>query len=166
MSKRITNRLTIGFLIALAGIAGVIALSSRQDDMNNSPVIINNTPVPPVPTLDPAHVTQGAALYNQFCASCHGANLEGASNWKQSLPDGSLPPPPQDSSGHTWHHPDSLLVSIISAGGAPSQNSKMPAFGDQISPEEIGSILDYIKDSWGKEEREYQWWITETQNTR
>ena len=94
--------------------------------------VINNTPVPPVPTLDPARVSQGAALYAQSCASCHGANLEGAPDWKKSLPDGSLPPPPNDGSGHTWHHSDTVLLDIISSGGDRAYNSKLPAFNDKL----------------------------------
>jgi mono/diheme cytochrome c family protein len=105
----------------------------------------------------------GAALYAQYCASCHGVNLEGAPDWKISLPDGSLPPPPQDSSGHTWHHPDPLLLDIVANGGDPAYNSRMPAFGDQISKDEMISILDFIKSTWGKDEREFQWWMTVTQ---
>lgn len=150
-------------MIALATIAGAIALSSCLGNPATNPVIINNTPVPPVPTLDPVRMSQGAALYTKYCATCHGANLEGATDWKKSLPDGSLPPPPQDSSGHTWHHPDALLVSIIAKGGDPAHNSRMPAFGDQISKTEMISILDFIKSTWGKDEREYQWWMTVTQ---
>ena len=150
-------------IIALAGFAGAIILSFWWGDPDGRPVVINNTPAPPVPALDPARIAQGAALYTQYCAACHGANLEGAPDWKKSLPDGSLPPPPQDSSGHTWHHPDSLLVSIISQGGDPAYNSKMPAFGGQLSAEEIEAILDFIKVSWGKDEREFQWWLTVTQ---
>jgi mono/diheme cytochrome c family protein len=150
-------------IIAFAGIAGAIALSFWWSDPDGKPVVINNTPAPPVPTLDSARIAQGAALYAQYCAVCHGPNLEGAPDWKRTLLDGSLPPPPQDSSGHTWHHPDSLLASIISKGGDPAYNSKMPAFGDQLSADEIGVILDFIKGSWGREEREYQWWLTVTQ---
>ena len=158
-----TRRYFFILTIALAGIAGAIALSFWRGDPDGKPVVINNTPAPPVPTLDPARIAQGATLYTQFCAACHGANLEGAADWKKSLPDGSLPPPPQDSSGHTWHHPDSLLVSIISEGGDPAYNSKMPAFGGQLSAKEVEAILDFIKGSWGKDEREYQWWLTVTQ---
>lgn len=158
-----TRRYFFILIIALAGIAGAIALSFWWGDPASNPVTINNTSVPPVPPLDPDVVARGATLYTQFCAACHGANLEGAADWKKSLPDGSLPPPPQDSSGHTWHHPDSLLVSIISKGGDPAYNSKMPDFSDQLSIDEIEAILDFIKDSWGKDEREYQWWLTVTQ---
>ena len=132
-----------------------------------SPVIINETAVSPVPTLNPDRVAQGEQLYAQHCASCHGANLEGAPDWKKSLEDGSLPPPPHDSSGHTWHHPDSLLLTIIAKGGqAVYDNAKMPAFGDKLTEDEITAILDFIKSKWGKDEREFQWWITYTQDTQ
>jgi len=129
------------------------------------PVVINQTAVPPLPTLDAAKVAQGKILYAQACAACHGANLEGAPNWKQSLPDGSLPPPPHDSSGHTWHHPDEMLLSIIANGGDPAYNSKMPSFRDQLSREQMVAILEFIKSKWGPEERKYQWWMTATMPT-
>ena len=127
-----------------------------------SPVVINNTAVPPVPTLNPDWVALGATLYANNCAKCHGANLEGAPDWKKPLPDGSLPPPPHDRFGHTWHHPDSLLLNIITNGGDPAYNSKMPAFKDKLSEEEVMAILEFIKSKWGKDEREFQWWMTAT----
>lgn len=150
------------FLMAVFGFTVLFWNPSAE---TGKPVVINNTPVPPVPTPDPARVAQGVDLYAQYCATCHGADLEGAPDWKKPLPDGSLPPPPHDGSGHTWHHPDSLLARIIANGGDPSYNSKMPAFDDKIALEEIGSIMEYIKSKWGKDEREYQWWITKTQST-
>ncbi|MEW6568627.1 MAG: cytochrome c [Chloroflexota bacterium] len=124
--------------------------------------MINNTAVPPLPTLDAARVARGGQHYTQNCASCHGASLEGAQDWREPLPDGSFPPPPHDSSGHTWHHPDDLLLRIMAEGGDPAYNSRMPAFGASLSPEEMSSILEFIKSSWGPEEREFQWWITGT----
>jgi mono/diheme cytochrome c family protein len=127
-------------------------------------VVINNTAAPPLPTLDAGRVTEGAELYSTYCASCHGADLEGADEWKRTLPDGSLPPPPHDNTGHTWHHPDGLLVSITLNGGGPAYDSRMPAFGDQLSEHQVLSILEFIKSKWGKDEREFQWWITVTQN--
>jgi hypothetical protein len=70
-------------------------------------------------------------------------------------------PPPHDSSGHTWHHPDPVLIEIITIGGDPAlYNTKMPGFGNQLTEDEIRAVLDYIKNSWEKEQREYQWWMT------
>lgn len=123
-------------------------------------VTINGVTVPPVPELDSQQVAQGEVLYNQQCAACHGAELEGAPNWQSALPDGSFPPPPQDDSGHTWHHSDAYLLEVITLGGAPIYGGTMPGFGEELTREEIEMILDYIKSNWGAETRQYQWWMT------
>ena len=153
------------WLTILVLILGVAFLAYHQTGYGNRAVIINQTAVPPLPTLGSENVAQGEILYYQYCAKCHGANLEGAPKWKQRLPDDSLPPPPHDSSGHTWHHSDELLISITENGGDPADNSKMTAFKDQLSREEIVAILEFIKSKWGREEREYQWWITAKPNS-
>src|SRR3972149_3030512 len=145
----------------LLGLAAAAMFLLRPESAAK-PVVINDTPVPPVPTLDAPRIARGAGLYAKNCAACHGPELQGAPDWKRPLPDGSLSPPPHDDSGHTWHHPDSLLLEIIANGGDPVNNSKMPAFGGELSPDEMRSILDFIKSKWGKDSREFQWWITAT----
>lgn len=132
---------------------------------SQTPLVINGTAVPPLATLDNAQVSQGETLYQQSCAVCHGQNLEGAPDWKKPLADGSLPPPPHDDSGHTWHHPDFLLLQIISQGGKPLYDGVMPGFGDRLTPEEMAAILAYLKSHWDRASREYQWWITNTYPT-
>ncbi len=142
-----------GIALALAGCA-----------TTSSGVVINNTAVPPVPTLNPDQVAQGEQMYAQHCAACHGAQLEGEPNWKQRKADDSFPAPPHDASGHTWHHSDELLLHIIAAGGDPALNSKMPAFNGTLSDEQMQAVLEFIKSKWGRDEREYQWWITYNRN--
>jgi mono/diheme cytochrome c family protein len=110
--------------------------------------------------LDPQAVARGEALYLQYCASCHGVDLSGDADWKTPGPDGAYPPPPHDSSGHTWHHPDALLLEII-RDGSPFQPSNMPAFGSVLSDEDIMAILEYLKANWGADEREFQRSVTE-----
>jgi mono/diheme cytochrome c family protein len=148
----------------LAGVVFGGWLVQRSSSGLGAPVVINGTAVPPVPTLNPEQVTQGAVVYAQECATCHGAELEGAPDWKEALPDGSLPPPPHDSSGHTWHHPDWLLLAIIADGGDPAYNSKMPAFRDELTEPERRAVLEFIKNTWGREEAEFQWWMTATES--
>ncbi|MGB7096949.1 MAG: cytochrome c [Anaerolineales bacterium] len=146
-------------LLILLGVVLSAAIFRWQTLPISEPITINGITVAPIPTLDAKWVAQGEPLYAKYCASCHGANLEGVPEWKTVQPDGKLLPPPQDSSGHTWHHPDDLLLSVIIEGGDPS-SSDMPAFGEILTDDETNAILTFIKSSWGQEEREFQWWIT------
>jgi mono/diheme cytochrome c family protein len=110
-----------------------------------------------------ARLEMGKQLYQEFCAVCHGANLEGAENWQTPLEDGSLPPPPHDETGHTWHHGDQLLFDYTKFGGAAmlaqmgvEMKSGMPAFEGQLTDDEIRAILDYIKSTWPQRIRDLQ----------
>ncbi len=145
-------------IILVAIVLGALALNQGSPPAES--VTINGITVPPIPTLNPDEINRGALIYADYCASCHGVNLEGVPNWKQRQPNGKFPAPPHDSSGHTWHHHDALLLSIIADGGAPGI-SDMPAFGDRLTGDEMRAVLTFIKSTWGDEERETQWWMTE-----
>jgi mono/diheme cytochrome c family protein len=100
---------------------------------------------------DPALVAEGRAVYDQRCASCHGAHLEGQPNWQERLPNGRLPAPPHDASGHTWHHPDRQLFEITKHGASglvPGYQSDMPGFAGVLSDRQIWAVLAYIKSTW------------------
>lgn len=108
---------------------------------------------------DATLVARGAQVYRTHCAACHGARLEGQANWRDAGADGLLPAPPHDASGHTWHHPDELLVRITKYGvaraaGLPDHRSAMPAFEGVLSDEEIIAVLSWIKAQWPPELRE------------
>ena len=108
---------------------------------------------------------EGRALYLEHCASCHGAQLEGQPDWMTRKPDGRLPAPPHDASGHTWHHSDRALITIIRDGlqaFAPSYETDMPAFGDRLTDARILAVVDYLKESWPEREQAYQRARTET----
>lgn len=101
----------------------------------------------------------GQALYRERCASCHGASLEGQSDWKSRKPDGRMPAPPHDASGHTWHHSDEQLFRITKEGPTailPGYESDMPGFGAVLSDAEIRAVLDYIKGTWPERQRAQQ----------
>lgn len=103
--------------------------------------------------------SEGRALYAANCASCHGVNLEGQADWMKRLPNGRLPAPPHDETGHTWHHSDKQLFTIVKLGLraiAPGYESDMPAFDGVLTDEQITAVLGYIKSSWPERERTYQ----------
>lgn len=104
----------------------------------------------------------GKKVYDQNCAVCHGANLEGQPSWKRPGSDGRLPAPPHDESGHTWHHPDSYLIHVVKNGFTigvdkpDGYQSNMPAFGKVLSDQEIVAVLSYIKSTWSPDYQEWQ----------
>jgi mono/diheme cytochrome c family protein len=110
-----------------------------------------------------AAAPDGAALYAEHCAACHGAELEGQPDWQRPGPDGRLPAPPHDATGHTWHHGDGFLMDYTRRGGQAvlddlgvAYDSAMPHFGDILTDAEIAAILDYIRSHWPDEIRAFQ----------
>ena len=103
---------------------------------------------------DPTSRT-GQEIFAATCAACHGADGHGQPDWHIPKEDGTLPAPPLNGDGHTWHHADGLLYRIVSGGGkiledptVPSFKSGMPAFGEQLSHEELIAVITYVKSLW------------------
>ena len=104
-------------------------------------------------------VAHGKAVYAQQCASCHGTNLEGQPNWRDRLPNGRLPAPPHDKTGHTWHHSDKQLFEMVENGTAavvPGYESDMPAYKRILSNVDIWAVLSFIESTWPADNRERQ----------
>ena len=105
-----------------------------------------------LPYRDAESVARGAQVYEENCASCHGTQLEGEENWRQPGPDGRLPAPPHDPSGHTWHHSDMVLFRLTKYGPAAlvgnGYESNMPGFEGVLTDLEIAEVLAYIKSTW------------------
>ena len=113
---------------------------------NNSNASIN------LNITDSSIIENGKQIYAKNCASCHGINLEGQKNWMSRLPDGLMPAPPHDETGHTWHHSDRFLFMVTKYGieeliGEKYLNN-MPVYKDILSDEEIIAVLSYIKSTW------------------
>jgi mono/diheme cytochrome c family protein len=78
---------------------------------------------------------QGKKLYQEFCASCHGINLDGRGPLARAV----VPAPP-DLKQHVKEHPGMMdNMHPIMHGDGP-----MPAWRDVISHEEAFSIVKYL----------------------
>lgn len=132
------------------GVVGVVIIGAAA--------VLYSTIQPSGPAfIDPADqslVMQGKAIYANNCAACHGQALQGQPNWRERMSNGRLPAPPHDKSGHTWHHPDAMLVDMVKNGLVPGKTappgyvSDMPAYRDILSDQEIIAVLAYIKSTW------------------
>ena len=106
--------------------------------------------------LSNRNLVNGYHNYQEHCASCHGVNLEGQAKWRIPDENGTLPAPPHDESGHTWHHETQMLFDYTKLGGQVTletagimnYTSGMPAYDDLLTDEEIWEILSYIRSTW------------------
>lgn len=104
---------------------------------------------------------RGELIYKRFCSLCHGKDLQGQDNWRLRKPDGKLPAPPHDETGHTWHHADEVLFGITKFGLVPpyapeNYKTDMPAWSDTLSDDDIHAVLAFIKSQWPDETKKIQ----------
>ena len=150
MSPNLKRALPAILVVALLVAGGIIVLGRLMGGGESGP--------------SPERLALGQQVYGEFCAACHGAELEGQPNWRQRGADGLLPGPPHDASGHTWHHPDEQLFFITKNGTAAlagaDYKTSMIGFGEVLDDEEIGAVLDFIKSRWPPDIRRRQAEIT------
>ncbi|HEB97697.1 MAG TPA: cytochrome c [Sedimenticola thiotaurini] len=96
------------------------------------------------------HVSQGARVFQENCAGCHGKQAAGAPNWKQMGSDGKYPPPPLNGTGHAWHHPLNMLFHVVK-NGSPGGQGNMPAWKDKLSDDEIVAAIAWFQSKWPDE---------------
>lgn len=113
----------------------------------NPPLAIPGASAPPVDgSPDPA---VGQALIAQAtpqCSSCHGADLTGSGNFPSlhGVADGPVSENLQDFAAE---YPDNWAQLWI-AGGPETEGIDrmgMPAFGEQFSPQQLDSIVAFLK---------------------
>lgn len=104
-----------------------------------------------------SRIDDGRSIYKVKCSSCHGNELTGNKFWRTKKDvDGNNLPPPLNGTGHTWHHSPDQLFKIIKYGIKhfdPNYEGNMRGF-EELSDDEIYSILDYIISTWPDEIRE------------
>ena len=134
-------------------------------------IVIQNMLLQPYRLGDPSDVEQvkrGWQVYARACAKCHGEDLDGEFgpataeiaevNQKlqaEKVDQVVMVAPAHDASGRTWRHADQILFKIIKYGEAADTEkkvaSRMPAFRDKLTDNEIWMTIALIKSSWPPE---------------
>jgi hypothetical protein len=98
----------------------------------------------------PLAVLMPTAGSNANWASCHGAQLEGQPDWQRRRPDGRLPAPPHDETGHTRHH--ATLLRLVLQGPAAfagaAYATDMPAFEGVLPAEDVRAVPAFVMSAW------------------
>ena len=140
-------------VVAAVALAAWLVIADRDQRVSPGPESpLRIADVAEADASNPELVAWGSEVYARSCASCHGAELQGEPNWTVRKGDGTLPAPPHDASGHTWHHSDAQLFEMTKWGTAAVAGSgypsNMPGFSDKLVDEEIWAVLAFIKSDW------------------
>jgi mono/diheme cytochrome c family protein len=99
------------------------------------------------PRRDAATMARGAAIYDQRCAYCHGAQGEGA--------PGAYPPL-AGNRAVTLASTTNLVMAVRHGGFLPATQGNprphgMPPFGHVLDDADIAAVLSYVRGSWGND---------------
>jgi len=141
--------LTTGFLVAGIAVVGWVWMDKIKASRMSSVAAVQGRGAGLLRPNDADLVALGEKIYARACAGCHGANLKGQAGWRNNR----TLAPAHDASGHTWHHPDYLLVQLV-RDGTVRMGGTMPAFGDTLSERDILAVLSFIKSRWPARIRE------------
>ena len=137
----------VGIVLAALILASLAALACSSGGSGAAPAATE----PPAPSA-----RTGEEIFTTTCVACHQVGGVGQPDWHVPNAVGVLPAPPLNGDGHTWHHSDGFLYRYVKNGGKmletpslPDFKSGMPAFGEQLSHEEIVAVLTYVKSLWG-----------------
>jgi mono/diheme cytochrome c family protein len=150
---------------ALGPMAEVVAKSTqywREEDLSATAAYLQSLPLHPAPKKAQAQIAarslqQGAALYAQHCATCHGADGQGLQESDALSPQGIVRIPALAGNRAVSLSSSANLVRIILAGGyapATAGNPRpygMPPFVHVLTDEDIAAVATYIRASWGNQ---------------
>jgi mono/diheme cytochrome c family protein len=150
---------------ALGPMAEVVAKSTqywRDEDLNATAAYLQSLPLHPAPKKAQAQIAarslqQGAALYAQHCATCHGGDGQGLQESDALSPQGIIRIPALAGNRAVSLASSANLVRIILAGGyapATAGNPRpygMPPFVHVLADEDIAAVATYIRASWGNQ---------------
>lgn len=89
----------------------------------------------------PAGASRGARLYYAYCVTCHGG--DGRGSWRAAL--FLIRPGNLSDAARMREHPDRYLLEIVKYGGAPLGRPGMPAFGYQMSDDDITALIGHLR---------------------
>jgi mono/diheme cytochrome c family protein len=95
--------------------------------------------------LDTPRVRPGASraerIFQGLCATCHGQ--DGRGSWRAAL--FMIHPGNLAEGAQVKHDSDQYLFDIIKNGGAPIGRPGMPAFGSQLTDEDMHALVAYVR---------------------
>lgn len=124
------------WLLLLAGM-GLLAACGKEE-----PVV----PLTPGQTAFPMEsILQGARVYQEHCAQCHGPDAQGHPDWR--LPQVTAAPP-LNGTGNEWQRSKLELAAVILNGAQRDGVPVMPGWKGRLSDKEVEDVITWFQALW------------------
>jgi cytochrome c oxidase cbb3-type subunit 3 len=125
--------------------ADIAAVEAANADIEARLAAADLTAISDDPALSSYATNAGAAVFRTWCAQCHGSGAAGAKGYPNLLDDDWL-----------WGGSIEDIHTTISHGirnetDLDARWSQMPAFGEILAPEEITSVVQYVRSISGQD---------------
>jgi len=90
-----------------------------------------------------AKFEEGKVVFNERCAVCHGDQADGEGPMAKTI----SPPKPADfrREEYATMPVDSIRAVVVKGGAALGRNPRMPAWGEELSDEEIEAVVAFVR---------------------
>jgi len=92
-------------------------------------------------------ITRGAAVFQSYCAECHGPDAQGHPDWGNPKAQ-YVVAPPLDGNGPSWKRSRKELFSIISNGIVRDGKTVMPGWNGRLKPGEVHDTIIWFQALW------------------
>ncbi len=121
-------------ILLVAGWFSIYGDSPVSDVVTHiEPVAASSKPAAAAPATEGA---DGAAIFAQDCATCHGPNGEGQGDIFPAL------------AGNANLADTAMVIDTVLHGRT---GTAMPPWGDQLSDDQVAAVINYILSSWGND---------------
>src|SRR3989338_2633697 len=125
--------------LLLAGI-GLLAACGKEEPV---------APLTPGQTAFPMEsILQGARVYQEHCAQCHGPDAQGHPDWQNPKVAAA---PPLNGSGNDWKRTKAELVEVVLNGVKRDGVPVMPSWKGRVNEQEVEDVITWFQALWPAE---------------
>ena len=98
--------------------------------------------------FDVARISNGAKLFQEKCAQCHGPEAQGHPDWQRARIEGYSAAPPLNGTGTDIKLSRAKMMEIIRKGASRKGQPVMPAWVGRVSNQDIEDIITWYQALW------------------
>jgi mono/diheme cytochrome c family protein len=100
------------------------------------------------PEFDINRIANGAKLYQENCAQCHGPEAQGHPDWERGRKEGFAAAPPLNGTGTEVKLSQAQMIHIIRNGVTRDNIPLMPAWQGRVADKDLEDIIAWFQALW------------------